>query len=72
MNKLIIASVLFSGLTFAAHAKNECGKKHTSISCEGIEGAKRESFCWKGKLSDKRKVKICSKAKKNKKAKKKS
>lgn len=61
--------LLMSGATFAG-GKHKCKKKHTQVSCADIEGAKREYFCAKGKVSAEKTAKRCKTEMKKGKAKK--
>ncbi len=61
---LLISSASFAG------TRSKCKKKYTKVSCAEVEGAKRQQFCWKGKLADEKKEKICKTKKKKRKAKK--
>ena len=51
-----------------AQKKASCkSKKYPDlISCEGIEGAKRKHFCWKGEPDEEKKTKKCMTPKKKK------
>ncbi len=49
--------------------KKKC--KNVEVSCDGVEGAKREYFCAKKQVSEKRKEKLCKKAPRKRMAKKK-
>jgi hypothetical protein len=62
-------SLLASSAAFAG-PKSKCKKKYTEVSCAEVEGAKREYFCWKGKLADEKRDKICKSEKKKRKHKK--
>jgi hypothetical protein len=68
MNKILLLaiSLLLSTASFSAEKEYKCRKKYSKISCSEIKDAKRESFCWKGKITDKKKDKICKKAKNKK------
>lgn len=66
---VLAACLLLSTASFAG-SKSKCKKKYTEVSCSKIEDAKREHFCWKGKLSEKKKTKICTTEKKKRKHKK--
>lgn len=55
---LLTFCLLMSSLAFAG-PKGNCSKKQTEVSCNGVKGAKRDSFCWKGKVADAKKIKIC-------------
>lgn len=69
MKKITVVALCFliSSISFAG-TKTNCKKKYREVSCSEVESAKRESFCWKGKLPEAKKVKICTseKRKKNK------
>lgn len=60
---MLILCLLFS---VSAFAEMKCKAKFSSISCSGIEGAKRDAFCWKGNLKENKKMKICKTEKKKK------
>ena len=70
--KKVVILVLCLGISTVAFGagKSKCKKKYTEVSCAEVEGAKRKSFCWKGKVSDEKKSKICMKEKKKRKYKK--
>jgi hypothetical protein len=65
----ICMTVLMTQSVFAK-TKSRCRKNYTKISCEKIEGAKRQHFCWKGTPEEKKKMKICTSERKSRKAKK--
>ena len=65
----ITCSLLFFIFSTATHAKGNCSKGQKKISCSKIKSSKRSSFCWKGKISTKKKASIC-RAKNKKKLKK--
>ena len=52
---------LFSSLS---HAKS-CGKNYMTIQCGKISKAQRGDFCWKGKLDNGKKERICRSKPKN-------
>lgn len=64
---LLSLTVLFSSMS---QASAKCKDNQKLISCEGVQKSKRESFCYKGEPSKKRKMKICTSAKRFKKSKK--
>lgn len=71
MKKMTILTtcLLLSAASYAG-PKSNCKKKYTKVSCSKIEGAKRTHFCWKGKLSEENKAKICTTEKKKRRLKK--
>lgn len=50
-----------------AKTKYKCRKDRTLVSCEGVEGAKRKAFCFKGEVSSEKKALYCQKEPKVKK-----
>ena len=65
---LLISLLLFSSITFAQEDEaneisiavtKECEEGYSIVSCEDIEGAKSESFCWKGEASLKQTNSVC-------------
>jgi len=66
---ILLLCLGISSFAFGAN-KSKCKKNYKEVSCMEIEGAKRKSFCWKGKLADKKKDKICKSEKKKRKYKK--
>ena len=65
---IVVMCLMLSVSVMAEAKKMKCDKKgYASVSCDGIAEAKRSEFCWKGKISDKKKEKICKTEKKEKK-----
>lgn len=63
MKKISVAClVLLITNTACAKPKFKCRNNATPVSCEGVEGAKRKGFCWKGDLAEDKKVRFCKKA----------
>ena len=65
MKKITILALCLT-ISYAplASAKNKCGKKY-EIFCKEVKGAKKDSFCWRSKLTDKKRIeKICKTSKK--------
>jgi hypothetical protein len=60
---VLVACFLLSVASYAG-TSSKCKKNYVKVSCSGIEKAKVNSFCWKGKLTEKKKIKICSAKKK--------
>ncbi len=62
----LISGLLFLGTAFSGE-KQVCKKGHQSVSCKDVKGKKRDMFCWKGKVSEKKKAKLCKSEKRHKK-----
>ena len=62
-------ALLISSISFAGPKLNG-KKKATKVSCSEVKGAKKDHFLWRGKISEKKKNKICKSAKKKRKNKK--
>jgi hypothetical protein len=59
---LLILLCIFSTITsFSATKKRKCKKNYSRISCTDLKEAKRNSFCFKGKITDSKRLKICKK-----------
>jgi len=65
MKKMLILATLVTSMAHAA-PELKCRGKYEAVSCEGVKEAKRTHLCLKypKKLSDKKKVKWCTSAKK--------
>lgn len=44
----------------------QCKGDYKAVSCSDVKAAKRDFFCFKGKVNPKKKARICKKAKKSK------
>ena len=67
MKKLIVMTLVFSIFSnIHASEKQNCRSGYTEVSCKNVKEAKRDYFCTKKEVSEKRKLKLCSKAKKRK------
>jgi len=56
---LILITLLMSTVVNAKTVKT-CKKSLKYISCEKVEKSQRDGFCWKGKLAETKKEKICT------------
>ena len=66
---MILLGFLLMSSNLMAEPKKEirCKEGFTKISCEGVEGAKRQAFCAKGDVEEEKKVKKCQTKRKKKK-----
>lgn len=57
----ILLALSFAGVLSKSYAKGApaCKKNLTQVSCNGVTGAKRLGFCWRGIPTESRKTKIC-------------
>lgn len=73
MNKLTIIVMIFLmmiGSTFAkgvAKGASKCSGGTKEVSCKGVTKSQRAKFCWKGKVTKKKKEQICKTKKMSKK-----
>lgn len=71
MNKVIILLVCLGISTSVwSDGKTKCKKNYQEVSCSEVEGAKREYFCAKGSVKEKKIIKACKAQSRKKKAKK--
>lgn len=63
--KTVLAIILILGFMPTAFSKQRsCKGEYQKVSCKAVKTAKRNGFCWKGKISEDKIEKICSKERK--------
>ena len=72
MTKIMTLTLLLLLTSSASFAGAKCKKGIFEISCAGVAGAKKKSFCSKRKLTEEKKNRICKTMNKKRKLKKKS
>ena len=70
MRKLLMLMAVLSLVPMAQAKGLKCKSPYTKISCEGVTDAKRSAFCYKGSVSEDKKLKVCQKEKEKRKRKK--